>query len=166
MFPSVSFYAGIWRSMWLNLGHNGHVFPSLPLPFMKKLESRLSQATSSPESHPNHTSALGVNFHHSFPFKLSIAPWAVYVPCCLKIIATFMSGLKRSPWHFSYIKNKPLSDCFIFYFCVCIRIPLVWIWCSENKLNQSQCQISCFSLQSYFSYVNQVRREGRSMWVK
>jgi hypothetical protein len=136
MSPSMSFYAGIWRSMWLNLGHNGHVFPSLPLPFMKKLESRLSQATSSPESHPDHTSALGVNAHHSFPINLSIASWAVYIPCFLKIIATIMSGLKRSLWPFSYIKNKPLSAHFIFYCSVGIRIPSVWLWCSENKQNQ------------------------------
>jgi hypothetical protein len=80
---SVTFYAEIWRSMLLNLGHNEHVFPSLPLPFRNKLESSLSKAISSPESQPDHTSALGVNFHHSFSINLSIAPWAVYVPCYL-----------------------------------------------------------------------------------
>jgi hypothetical protein len=118
-----SFYAGIWRSMWLNLGHNEHVFPSLPLPCMDKWENRLSKATSSPESYPDQTSALGVNFHPSFPIYLSVAPRAVYFLCCLKIIATFMSSLNRCLWTFSYIKKMPFSVLFIFYCSIGIRIP-------------------------------------------
>jgi hypothetical protein len=46
------------------------------------------------EGQLDHTSAPGVNFHHSLSIYHSAAPWALYFPCCLKKIATFVSGLK------------------------------------------------------------------------
>jgi hypothetical protein len=82
----------IWKWITQFFHHDHHVFPSVPLPFTNNVETSLLKAMSSPDSHHDHTSALGNIYHYNFPTNVNLAPWEVYFPCCLNIIVTFMSG--------------------------------------------------------------------------
>jgi hypothetical protein len=96
--------------------------PSVPLPFMNNVQSTYQRLWGLHRVSLNAHLPLGVNFHQRFPINLSIAPWTVYFPYCLKIIATCTSGLNRCLWTFSYITNTPLNVLFIFYCCIGISI--------------------------------------------
>jgi hypothetical protein len=119
------------------------------------------------QGHPDHTSALGVNFHHSFPINLSVAPWAVYFPCFLKIIATFMSGLMVSvpiQLYKEYAFKSPFHFLLLCWYQDTLGVNMIF---REQMKSKSMLDVLFQCAQLLLSYVNQVRREWWScMWVK